>query len=512
MSKQINPSEIAREAIKRLAERRLPPTPANYQQCYNEIARLPNVAGFPEANLRQLALTLKASNPEQQKQLDRLDKAIGRHSWQGMLDALTSFSKASTPAGTFERPSKPAGEAEPASPLRDDLLGRLAQTIEFMRPALESGDRRIAGQVESLLHTLNDPAASIQAILSDLSIFNQRLKFAAEEQAEIRQSLLKLLQYLIDNTRKLIMDDSWLDGQIHALADAVKPPLSLRQLDNVERRLEDVIAKQAVIKERYLRAQAEMRELLNAFLAWLSSMNGSSEAYQQKLEADAKRFESITSLDEFMPLLREVIDATRTMAEDTAQARNQLQTLQEKEATTEAEFAKLRQELANASAMARHDPLTNVLNRKGLDEVLVKEVALMRRKGIPLSLAVLDIDNFKTLNDRLGHKTGDAALVHLVSVIRESLRPSDSLARYGGEEFVILMPDTVQDEAYQVVMRLQRELTRKFFLANNEKILITFSAGVTLMLPEESSEAAFERADQAMYLAKRTGKNRVING
>lgn len=512
MSKPSNPSEIAREAIKYLAERRLPPTPANYQQCYNEIARLPNVAGFPEANLRQLALVLKAGNPEQQKQLDRLDKAIGRHSWQGMMESLAAFSKATASSGTIDRADETAGAADPARSLREDLLGKLAQTIESMKPALACDDGHLAELVGSLLLTLRDPSASIPTLLAELSIFNQRLKFIAEEQAEIRQSLLKLLQLVIDNIGKLVMDDAWLDGQISALAETVKPPISLRHLDDVERRLEDVIAKQAAIKERYLRAQEEMRELLGTFLTWLSSMNESSVAYQGKLEADAKRIENVRSLEEFTPLLKDVIDATRTMAEDTAKAQKELHTLQERESITEAELAKLHDELASASAMARHDPLTNVLNRKGLEEVLAKEVALMRRKDMPLSLAVLDLDNFKMLNDRLGHQTGDAALVHLVNVVRESLRPSDSLARYGGEEFVILMPDTVAEEASQIMVRLQRELTRKFFLANNEKVLITFSAGITLMLADESSDSAFERADHAMYRAKRAGKNRVIVG
>jgi diguanylate cyclase len=102
------------------------------------------------------------------------------------------------------------------------------------------------------------------------------------------------------------------------------------------------------------------------------------------------------------------------------------------------------------------------------------------------------------------------ALIHLVQVVRGYMRPIDTLARYGGEEFVILMPDTRLDEGIAAMKRLQRELTRNFFLAGNEKILITFSAGVAQLADDESGEDAIRRADQAMYLAKRTGKNRVI--
>lgn len=510
MNKRISPSEIAREAIKRLAERQLAPTPANYQMCYNEIARLPNTAGFPEGNLRRVALALKAVNPEQQQQLDQFDRAIGRHNWQEMVEALAGFSKAGQLPRAETREPAPQAAGDAPGDLRQTLLADLAQTIECIKPALTTDDGRIIELVDGLLLTLRDPAADLATIHRELAMFNQRLKYVAEEQAEIKHSLLKLLQLVVDNVAKLIMDDAWLDGQVDALAEAVKPPLSLRRLDDAARRLADVIARQAEVKDRYVRAQDDMRELLASFVSWLSSMNTSSTAYQERLEADALRLEKVQSLEEFAPLLQDVIAATRAMAEDTARARSELGALQEKESSATAELARLRGELERASALARHDPLTQALNRKGLDEVMAKEVSLTRRKEMPLALGVLDIDNFKQLNDRLGHRAGDAALVHLVDVTRENLRPSDSLARYGGEEFVILMPDTTHDEGVQVLVRLQRELTRRFFLNNNEKILITFSAGVVLLTPEESAEDAIERADRAMYLAKRAGKNRVV--
>ena len=109
-----------------------------------------------------------------------------------------------------------------------------------------------------------------------------------------------------------------------------------------------------------------------------------------------------------------------------------------------------------------------------------------------------------------GHDAGDAALIHLVSVIRESLRPQDTLARFGGEEFIILLPDTALTDANKALIRLQRELTKRFFLADNEKILITFSAGLTDYRPGDTQSSVTKRADEAMYTAKKTGKNRVV--
>ena len=145
-----------------------------------------------------------------------------------------------------------------------------------------------------------------------------------------------------------------------------------------------------------------------------------------------------------------------------------------------------------------------------MDAGFEKEETRADRHGSSLCVALLDIDNFKRLNDTMGHYAGDQALIHLSTVIKETLRPSDSVARYGGEEFVILLPEVSLEEAATTVERLQRELTKKFFLHENDRVLITFSAGVALRAPEESQEDVIGRADKAMYQAKHTGKNRVI--
>jgi diguanylate cyclase len=137
------------------------------------------------------------------------------------------------------------------------------------------------------------------------------------------------------------------------------------------------------------------------------------------------------------------------------------------------------------------------------------EKSRLERDGGPLAIGLLDIDNFKRLNDSLGHSAGDQALVALAQHVRRSLRPVDVVARFGGEEFVVLLPGTPVEEAQKVLTRLQRELTASLFMHEGKEVFVTFSAGVTPYRLGEKIEPALERADEALYEAKRTGKNRT---
>ena len=110
------------------------------------------------------------------------------------------------------------------------------------------------------------------------------------------------------------------------------------------------------------------------------------------------------------------------------------------------------------------------------------------------------------------HAAGDEALKALAAAVRDRLRPIDHVARFGGEEFVVLLPDTAVEEAQQALTRLQRSLTEALFLHEGREIFVTFSAGVSVWRPGEALEAALERADTALYEAKRTGKNRTCAG
>jgi diguanylate cyclase len=175
----------------------------------------------------------------------------------------------------------------------------------------------------------------------------------------------------------------------------------------------------------------------------------------------------------------------------------------------EARIHELEVMLANANKLACEDGLTGSLNRRGLEDVLEREMARCVRKKSPLSIAMLDLDDFKRLNDTHGHSAGDKALVHLVQVIKETLRATDVIGRFGGEEFVVVLTDTPLEEAAQTISRVQRELSRRVLMHNGAPLPIHFSAGVTQCTPEDDVTALIARTDAALYQAKRAGKNRV---
>jgi diguanylate cyclase len=507
------PFEIARETLKQLTTQKLAPTPANYQAIYNEIAGVPLVVPFPAETLRDIAKALPVKTPGQQKQRGLLDYAIDRLNWDGVKTALVaygSFPPLTADEGAPTTAPAKMGLNATAPALTTEFLGQMGRLIEYTQPALGTDDERFSELSKNLTSALRQSGSDVVVLKTMLVNYSDRVSFVAEDQAEIKKTLLKLLHMLFENIGEISLDEQWLKGQMDALMTAATPPLTLRRLDDVERRLKDVIFKQKDAKEHAVQAQHEMRQMLAAFIDRLSDMAKSTGNFHEKLEENARQIEQAKTLAEIAPVLKEVISATRAMATQSKESGAELQTMRDRANQTDAELVKLHQELDRVSTQARHDPLTGALNRKGLEEAVEREISSVRRKDTPLCMSLLDIDNFKKLNDTLGHATGDVALTHLATVARECMRPQDTLARYGGEEFVILLPDTPLEKGIEAMTRLQRELTKKFFLAGSEKVLITFSAGVAQLAPDETGADAIKRADKAMYLAKRAGKNRVL--
>lgn len=504
------PSDIARETLKQLAVRRLSPTPDNYQTLYEEISGHRSPASFPDGPLRHIVRVIPGQTPAQKRLLDLFESAIAARDWSALQSVLVGYAN----LGLNPVSASPAIELTESPTtalcLPDDLAEQMARVVENAMTTIDGDDAKVHIMGAQLTHFLRQPSPPASTLQLMLANFSYRLAFATEDQAAIRNMLLQLLHMVFQNIAALSETDSWLQGQAEALMAATEQPLSLRRLDDVQRRLKDVIFKQTEAKGRMVEAQEQMKEMLGTFIERLSTMTETSSTYHEKMEQCASQIARASSFEEITPVLQEVMGATRSIALESRIAHDELAHLRERTEQKHIEMEHLQQQLDRVSAQARHDPLTGTLNRKGLDEVMEREMARAARGTSPLCVALLDVDNFKLINDRLGHDTGDAALVHLADVVRSVMRPQDMLSRYGGEEFVLVLPDTTAAQGVEAMQRLQRALTTRFFLKDNEKVLITFSAGVAQLSENETSAEAIHRADQAMYLAKRSGKNQVL--
>ena len=165
---------------------------------------------------------------------------------------------------------------------------------------------------------------------------------------------------------------------------------------------------------------------------------------------------------------------------------------------------------ANLRRSAELDSLTSALNRRTLDLWLARSFSEAHRNAKPLSVLFADLDHFKSINDTYGHACGDACLRHVSAVLRRELEPSDMLGRYGGEEFLLLLPGRDADAARRLGERIRAAVERAVLEWNGTEVRLTVSIGVAPRLPDEHTPgAAVERADKALYAAKRAGRNQV---
>lgn len=589
MTTPTNPFEIARDTLKQLAQKRIPPTPDNYQTLYHDIAGTkPANSTFPERQLRSLTEALPRSSPDQLRLARQLDEAIKRADWDAYQKCLATFvsglvesqklawgelisdllrqweakhqgltsarkreslehvltSSASNPDNLFSRlqnllrswgngrehepgsgtPETTEVIAQPSPEQKTpayanehkEMLYQLRELFAFTletaiatqlieSPALSSDAKQLAQAIRQAKN-----AEETQDFLVRLKRFAFKLELLAEDQQELRKSLLGLLRLLVENMTELVIDDRWLHGQIEVVRDIIEKPLSQRSIDDAERRLKEVLFKQSQLKASLFETREAIKQMLTGFVDHLANFADATSDYHDQIEGFANKISSANNISALENVLAEVMRETRSIQGNAKRSRDELRATQQRVREAEARISELENELAKTSDLVRHDQLTGALNRHGLEEMFDKELARARRHDTLLCVALLDIDNFKKLNDSLGHDVGDQALVHLAAVCRETLRPQDTIARYGGEEFVILLPETRLDDAANALARLQRELTKRFFLHDNDKVLITFSAGVTQMTDNDDQSSVIKRADEAMYVAKQTGKNRVV--
>ncbi len=184
--------------------------------------------------------------------------------------------------------------------------------------------------------------------------------------------------------------------------------------------------------------------------------------------------------------------------------------------TTQTELAERNRQLESmlhhVESLAITDPLTGIFNRRRFTDVLRREVAVARRYKNALSLLMLDLDHFKTINDRFGHDAGDDVLRAIATTLTSGLREVDLAARYGGEEFAVIMPQTAKPNAAIVASRIANHIAEMELQFQGQVVRLTSSIGVADIadLKVVEADSLVKAADIALYEAKRTGRNRIV--
>ncbi len=391
---------------------------------------------------------------------------------------------------------------------RDMLIRTIKLTVLPQFAGIPSATKRVEELVKCA--TFAETLDEVNKLSGTLKSTLLRAEMQSDSQHRMQDALIEILRLLVSSMVDLSIEDQWLHAQIKIVQEIISKPLKIEAVYSAESSLKELIFKQSHIKTGLTEAKETLRNMVSTFVTRLADISISTGAYKSKIQGYHDQINATDDISELSTILESLVGDISEMSADAKQSHDALQETQKKVANAEKQINELTAKLDFINEAAHEDFLTGALNRRGMDDAIKTEFERADRHDTPLSFAMLDIDHFKKINDTLGHATGDKALAHLAKVVKSILRSTDVLARYGGEEFVILLPGSNQADALTVVTGLQRELTKNFFLHNNERVLITFSAGVTERLAGENIDAVLPRADAALYQAKQSGRNRVF--
>ncbi len=412
---------------------------------------------------------------------------------------------------TLSDPSVPYQSSQ-LSGMTGQLQTVLAQVLEYMA-ATQLGGTSLSGAANLLVQKVRDiqNEQDLVQLIPEVKKFCVNFKSCEEECVQLQQGLWGLLNSFIDSTEYFLTGDQWIKNQMSKLRETMSNSLDIQVVEQVGCYLKELINKQDLTKKNLDDAQVAMKEMVTCLIKNIEEFSSETGDYHDKIGSYSEQIQQVDNIESLNKLLAELMQDTRKMQASTLSSRSEFLAVRAEVDAAQGRIMQLESELSDMSEKVQEDHLTGTLNRRGLETAFEREAARVVWQQTSLCLAVLDIDDFKKLNDTYGHTVGDDALVYLVEAIKNATRSEDVVARFGGEEFIILLPDTELDLAVSILTRIKRNLTKKFFLYENKRLLITFSAGVAKYRIGETKDELVKRADSVMYQAKNHGKNQVFS-
>ncbi len=439
----------------------------------------------------------------------------------GRAPSAAAVESGASTGADIGRPGLPVAGFAPARPVAavpivDELGSRLVASLQAWlvaeaQPRLKA-ERAASAALERLIERVaaTRSAADCEEIEAGAQTLLRELDRLRAEREDALQAAVGLVRMLLDNLASLVEDDRWVSGQLEVLARTLSQPPTARTLERARAQFQDTLERQAALRESLRETKRSLKALIEVFVQRVGELARTADTHQSRLARHLDAVRGTHDVPGLRSRIDELLQDVRGMQIDAVRSRDEVVALRSESEQAQARAAELAAELERVSGAMREDADSGALNRRGLDEVLLRETQQAERDGQPLCVVMLDLDEFRLLADRLGEGAGIQARRHLVDSVRPLLAPADSIGRGAGEGFVLVMPGIGSVEAARRVRRLQRELTRAFFLHAQERVLVTFSAGIAQRTPGEDRIALLARAGAAMQQARRSGRNQVV--
>jgi diguanylate cyclase len=529
----ISATDAARATIRHLAERKLVPTPGNYRRAWMEVGGPSGGADAEQVAQASVRLLTQRAEPGEGTYAG-LSSAVREQRWTEALSTLLQIGK-QTPRGRWGALLATVIEAAGRSGREWPMARRLDAMVAAAHEN-EANDTALRAQLELLLvqwrmdpAVATGPAPGIVLARSAAAEVSERpaeapadargLEAAAHAALVVQRDLAKtrkvntelveIVMSLCSSFEAIAEEGSWIQSQVLAVRESVRDGADRRTLAAARSLLQQALVTQQSITRSRRDAVSSLRDLLPHLVQQMTHLGSNTAAFGETLSGHLQAISTADSLEGIAERVRGLLADANQVHQTFDEARRDLDERSERAQALESEIERLERELAQASERLLTDHLTRTANRAGLERAFDRAMQSLRATGDPLAIALLDIDDFKRVNDALGHQAGDGALRHLAGLLQGKVRSGDTVARYGGEEFVILLPGMTDVQARELLVRAQRELTREVYMFDAKQIFITFSAGTTRVDPQDSLETAIGRADDGMYQAKNAGKNCV---
>jgi len=359
-----------------------------------------------------------------------------------------------------------------------------------------------------LLKKTNHESSDSKRLAADLRLCEQRQKF-------FLSTVLHLLHFIQEFTIELkeINSDAF-KKEISALTQQFSAKQNLVFVEDHFKRQKAEIKDYIHRQNRYLEErEKEFHDIIALLSNAITSLDSENKDYNRKIITQSEKIEKVSFLDDLkqvkQTLTKEISHLRETVHEKSIRDKSRMKELSSK-------VSGLRDELEQVRSEAETDGLTGVYNRKSFDCYIEELVNRNAKVPSPFALLLIDIDNFKSVNDTYGHTVGDRVLASVASNCRQQIRADDFVGRYGGEEFVVVLPQASLRNAHKKAKNLCKEFAAiRYALdgsADGETLTVTVSIGVSAFSKGDTSTAVINRADKALYAAKRAGKNRALVG